>query len=585
MVLENYMHNPYGLLALLALIPFIILYLIRPKPKDKIIPSLMFLLAKERRMKENSFLRKLINNLLFILQFLILLLLGVSVASPFFNIEYDVSAEDTVIVLDVSASMQTKKDSKTRFEEAKELTEDYLGGKNTIVLASDRPEILIKDGAYITTLQLLKSTKAKDTTTNLGDAMAFAAEQLTGKRGRVVVISDFINSETDPITTKRTLESKNVKVEFVDVSGKAENTGIIDLIIGEKETVIYIKNYDDIEKEVNIELGNTKKSISIGANSVEILSFATPEKNAEIEIKPNDDFNVDNKVYISIPKDKKIKILYVTNAELGNLFHALSASPKNIVEVVNPPIVPNVEHDVYIIDRIDKTLILPETIREISEDVRTKSASLIIVMQEDITDIDFLGMLPIEKTLMEERRSTIKVEQINSFTEDIEFGYTSNYLKSEPKDDIVVIVSDGSSPLITYNKLETGNIIYYGINDKTSDFKLSPTYPIFWDNLLQFLVDRDSIKSLNFKVDNTVSGKKFDKTGFHNLGTKEVAINLLSDKESDVGKESNVVREETEVDKERFKTTRPVNIETHLISLGLLLLFLELFYIKYRGDL
>ena len=40
--------NQLGLWALLSLIPFIILYLRKPKPVDRIIPSLMFMLQNRK---------------------------------------------------------------------------------------------------------------------------------------------------------------------------------------------------------------------------------------------------------------------------------------------------------------------------------------------------------------------------------------------------------------------------------------------------------------------------------------------------------------------------------------------------------
>ncbi|HLG29637.1 MAG TPA: BatA domain-containing protein, partial [Candidatus Brocadiales bacterium] len=63
-------HRPIGLLALIAVAVFVILYLRRPKPQDKIIPSLMFIMQDNKRSRQYSFLQKLMTNLLFLLQLL-----------------------------------------------------------------------------------------------------------------------------------------------------------------------------------------------------------------------------------------------------------------------------------------------------------------------------------------------------------------------------------------------------------------------------------------------------------------------------------------------------------------------------------
>ena len=44
--------TPFALLALLSVIPLIILYMLRPKPKVLSIPSLMFVLKLERERKK-----------------------------------------------------------------------------------------------------------------------------------------------------------------------------------------------------------------------------------------------------------------------------------------------------------------------------------------------------------------------------------------------------------------------------------------------------------------------------------------------------------------------------------------------------
>jgi len=57
--------NTLGFWALLALIPFILLYLRRPRPQDRIIPSLMFLMQEKKTSNRYAFLQKFITNILF----------------------------------------------------------------------------------------------------------------------------------------------------------------------------------------------------------------------------------------------------------------------------------------------------------------------------------------------------------------------------------------------------------------------------------------------------------------------------------------------------------------------------------------
>ena len=94
--------NPSGLWALLALVPLIILYLIRPKPKTMAIPSLMFFLKASGSRKMTSFLKQITHDWLFLIQLLLLLGLALTFANPFHTFEHDVTAANTVLVLEYS---------------------------------------------------------------------------------------------------------------------------------------------------------------------------------------------------------------------------------------------------------------------------------------------------------------------------------------------------------------------------------------------------------------------------------------------------------------------------------------------------
>ncbi|HLC72571.1 MAG TPA: BatA domain-containing protein, partial [Candidatus Nanoarchaeia archaeon] len=60
--------NSSGWLAFLSLIPFILLYFVRPKPIELEVPSLMFFMRSQHAAKENSFLKRFRFDLLFFLQ-------------------------------------------------------------------------------------------------------------------------------------------------------------------------------------------------------------------------------------------------------------------------------------------------------------------------------------------------------------------------------------------------------------------------------------------------------------------------------------------------------------------------------------
>src|SRR3989338_8508367 len=138
-------NNLAGLYALLALIPFILIYLIRPKSFERVIPSLMFIMREKNKFRKASFLQKLLRNLLLLIQLLIILFLAFSVASPYLEIPHSVLVRNNIIVLDSSASMQTRDGITTRFANAVSKAQNNLGMRNTIILAESMPVVILEN--------------------------------------------------------------------------------------------------------------------------------------------------------------------------------------------------------------------------------------------------------------------------------------------------------------------------------------------------------------------------------------------------------------------------------------------------------
>ena len=107
--------NMLGLYGFLFLIPFIIIYLFKPKPIDKAIPSLMFFIKEQKQKKVFSFLRSLLTNLLFLLQLLAILALAFSLIEPFITVTEHVKSRHTVLIINSLASRQTIKYKNKRF--------------------------------------------------------------------------------------------------------------------------------------------------------------------------------------------------------------------------------------------------------------------------------------------------------------------------------------------------------------------------------------------------------------------------------------------------------------------------------------
>jgi hypothetical protein len=602
--------NQPGLWGLLALVPFILMYLIRPRAKEKVIPSLMFLMKNKKQSKQSSFFRYLMRNFLFFLQLITIGGLAFSLAMPYITIPYKSTAQYTVVVLDGSASMQTKFGIGTRFDKAVSEIKPKLSGKVSIIFAENQPLVLLSDGNNLEAMNLLSKLKAKGTTTNIGDALSIAKDILKGKKGKVIVASDFVSDESSDLTViRRDLMSKGNIVEFINVANKVRNIGLIDMDVDKYQTKIRIKNFFETAEDVTVKLIKDNKVLDeitqpIAPNSIEALSFDTPLGISTIELAGKDDLMVDNKAYISAPLNKKIRVLLITNERASNLMYALEASKDFDLEIRNPPTINafNINHDVVIIDKIDLDEVIPSDIVDVKRYVE-KGGKLIVTAQDDLAQIDLLEMLPIIIGDIS-NPSLVCVELINQFTQQFDENKcftSSRYFTGSVPEGKAVIATAGVTPIMVLGKLKQGSVFYYGIFDETSNFRTQPSYPIFWNELINYLVETGDIRDYNYRtgtilaireqkvktpiVTLTTSNLFLDDVGLYELEDRTIAANLLDEAESDVSGESIIDEQEANISAGSGIDETDLSVEFVIVIAALALLWIELFFIKARGDL
>ncbi len=591
-----------GALAFLAIVPFIIVYLRRPKPSERTIPSLMFFIKDRGTTRFHSFFRQLLQSLLFLLQLAIISLLAFSVMGVFTEVSADKTGK-TAIVLDVSASMQAEQGGSSRFDSAVARASEFLDGRVSIVLAANVPRVVLENGGAEEAKRILRTVKPLDTSSNIGDAILVARDLLGGK-GEIIVLSDFIATEgIDPIVAKRAV-SQSAVVQFFDFGGKARNVGITGLRAGKSSTAVSVNNFNDNEADVKVQVFNNgavqdEASITIPAGSLEDFTFDTIAGSTEVRLIVDDDFSADNTAYISVPGRIKTGVLLITNEEKSNIEAALLADSGVSLEVAKPPVVNSFNYDVIILHAFDPKLMLPGYYTGL-EKAANNGSSVIITGQENLNDAK-IKILPVNVVGVGELSKNI-VNITNYFTDGIDFGVNERFLEARAKEGSTTLVSAGGSPVLVLSGRGSGNVVYYGLIDDYSSFKSSPTYPQFWSRLVSFLTKTEDLGNFNFEtgrievVQNqlvtTPLGKiktdrvLFDKAGFYGYDRKVAAANLLNARESSVSSDPAVFSgQEKKVESEasRLKETR--RFYTLLAFIAALMIFGELLYIKLRGDL
>ncbi|NLX59180.1 MAG: VWA domain-containing protein [Phycisphaerae bacterium] len=139
---------PLFALAALAAVPIVLLYLLKMKRQERVIPSTLLWQETIKDIEANVPFQRLRANLLLILQMLVLALLVAALMRPAMPSTYRL-ADRNVLVVDVSASMLATDvpGGATRFERARELASDLIDslddGQRMMILAGDR---MVTDG-------------------------------------------------------------------------------------------------------------------------------------------------------------------------------------------------------------------------------------------------------------------------------------------------------------------------------------------------------------------------------------------------------------------------------------------------------
>jgi len=564
------------------------------------IPSLMFFMASSGAKRLTSFLRQFTRDWLFLIQLLILVALALTFAEPFTEYQHDVTAANTVLVVDVSASSQVIEGSRTRFDMIVGEARRVLGSTNTVVLAKDVPFMALQDATADEARSYLNQLSPRESGTQLGEAIILAGEAL-GSEGRVVVISDFINTEgQDPTVAKSVLESKGIVVDFVNILGaKRSNVGLIDMEASNAQTTLYIKNYNEGEETVGLKIGGLVTELSIKPQSVETFSFQTPSGVTKIELDVSDDFPADNIAFLSAPEGGKAAVHLIANNASPFLTNALRASGDFDVTISEPPVITEGNFDVIVLGNIDQNEVIAGTYEDILAQVE-EGATAIVALQEDSFQTDYKGLLPV--TLGDEADGGyVDIDQLNRFTKNIDFGAVNMVVDATLQGDQAVIASVNDIPLITIKNQGLGKIVYYGIPEN-AEFKYSPHFPIFWTELVKFVTQQQDVKNLNYETGETLlldSEQKvktpsktvtkaalvLDEAGVYELEDRAIAVNLLNEFESDINLDESIGTKSSDYELQPVKETREFPWMLWLLALAMLGLLFEVYFVKARGDL
>jgi len=611
-----------GLIALAGIIPLTIIYLLRPRPKNFILPSLMFV----RRISQNMLdsrrtLSKRITDPLFYIQLLALILLSTALAGPLLD-DVKEDAQKVIIIMDSSASMT----SPDRSSEARSIAIDSLGQENTITAAESIPVVLAKGLDENDAEKVINGMEARNTPSDIPRAVLTAINEKENEYGKIVVISDFETWKgRDPETYIRIANAKNMELEFRQVGNKTANYAIVDGYLkdsndGTYEYTCTIRNFNDRSAELDVQLESNPDTASSSkvSNSVNLEEYGSqqikfsniPQGISTVKILNEDAIPCDNIACISIPEVKPKKILVLTDigkaASKSPLVTAISLLPDVGVDVRKDLPDNATEYDTIIVNSKNKPLSTNDALKIAAYAKNGKD--LIVIGNECLHDSlqmhGLYSILPVDiQSVAKEGSYTI--ETVGSGTnifDDVSFGevYLRKLLVTLPKEDAAVLVDAGEAgPLVCMQNINEGTVTYIGFSDTTeadgwNNFATTPTYPVFWVKLLKYMWGIEDISETNVNTgryqafDQTLKIKTptesissdfvyYDECGLYELNQKTIAANLYDSGESNTFTEKrlNLTGENGAIQKEDLRTVSPDKPRKYLIYALLLLLMVE----------
>ena len=583
-IIQMPFRNPVALLGLLSAVPLILIYLIRPRPKEIRFSATQFL--AEGEVKRSAVLSRLISDPLFWVQLLVLCSLSLAAAGPYTTEEAQAGSH-LAVVLDSSASMQA---SSSR---ALQIIEPYLKGyeRVSIVQASIIPQISLSEGSPNEARDALRLFQPKAVSSDLSSGMTLAAGLLAGEGGHMLVVSDF-NSWTgdDPGATRKILEADGrLSIVFADARQSGENVGLIQAWNvpgpGYVNHTALLHNYGPA-RPVPITIsgpgGTVSRTVQMESGEDYFLSTTAYPGVNEISLDIDDAVSWDNHAYVYVPALGVKRVLYL--GEDSPALAALRSLPNIEVATEGPP------------EGYDLVVVSGNATDHGSLNRYLDGGRVIYIASGGTDSPEYL---PVLLGGVESGPASLWVRN-EGFAGGLHFNEIGifSYPTATSRRGSTTMVEANGRPILSYWRLGKGVVVYSGL-EQASDFYLRPEYPIFWYKMVNWITDVPDIIQSNRKTGETVhlgepalietpstkytaSSLLLDQVGIYRYQGQTVAANMYDPGESSLQRSQ-------EVEAGRFKeVSRETTVEKDLshwvIALAALAMLLELAVMRRRRE-
>ncbi|HAM73972.1 MAG TPA: hypothetical protein DCM86_20295 [Verrucomicrobiales bacterium] len=364
--------TPIAFLFALALPVVVAMYLLKRRRITRLTSSTLLWRRFLAESQANAPFQRLRAHWLMLLQLLLLALVVLALARPYFK----GSARQSrlrVVVLDGSASMQSTDVAPSRFEAARAEAAGWIEGlrgeeRMMILLAGASTEVRQSPTTDKGALhRALDACRPSDSSTRLVEALQTAAAFTYEKRGEEEVTTGEIHLFSDGASTDLgALASKNLPLVYHRVGRRAHNLGIISLDLranpenaAERAVFVGVSNPSPEAWNTQVELRFNGqllevKPIQVPATNTAAVTFLARQETDGLftaTLAGTDDLAVDDQASLYSPLPRPVNVLLVTR---GNRFleRALAGLPGVRLRLAGPGPLPEGSHDLVILDDV-----------------------------------------------------------------------------------------------------------------------------------------------------------------------------------------------------------------------------------------
>lgn len=454
--------------AMLLLLPIVALYLLKPRSEHKLVSNTFLWQKTAHALNSERLDKKLIRHWLFYLQMATIIIATLLLMHPYLN-RTAIKSDETVLIVDTSASMSTRADGQTRLEAVK------VAAVELIKALEGNPVVTVY--ALNDVLEQAYHGESKDRAIDAIEAMEQTEMMMSEDLIRDVLSSyDTMASEYGIYVFTDHVLMADEGLQYYLATQGLNHVGIqnVTMRYGDDEALFRVTLKNALDSEIQGELliyGDDAliKIIEVGLEGSEskILDLALDGRYQGVSFKwgLGDDYLLDNTYYVSLARND-VKRILISGDSNRFLEEAFMIFP-NVEVYKSDDVEVNGDYDLYVYNgRLPK--VLPE-----------KGGLMIINPKEDR---DYLslgkrytsGQLSFDSSdrLWRHVKPTFNVKEVMT----IETPFGEN------------IMTIDDMPVMLKGQLEGHQALVIGLDFMNTDFPIRVGFPVFVYNSVTYLI-------------------------------------------------------------------------------------------------